>query len=89
MILMLPIAYPLSLILQKILGSEKPNVYSKSRMKKLFEMYERENLLQPSERKILTAALELHEKKAKNVMTPLDQTFMLDIDSVITKDLLK
>jgi len=43
-------------------------------------MYEKEKLLNPSERKILTAALELHEKTAETVMTPLDKAFMLDID---------
>jgi metal transporter CNNM len=58
-------------------------------MKKLFDMYEKENLLNPNEKKILTAALELHEKIAESIMQPLDKVFMLDIDSKITKDLLR
>ncbi len=52
-------------------------------------MYEKEKLLDPSERKILSAALELQEKTAKMVMTPLDKTFMLDIDLVVDRDLLR
>jgi CBS domain containing-hemolysin-like protein len=52
-------------------------------------MYEKEKLLNPSERKILTAALEMHDKNAESIMQPLDKTFMLDIDSKITKELLR
>lgn len=54
-----PISFPISAILDKILGEEESNQYNKSKMKRLFEMYEKEKLLDPSERKILSAALEL------------------------------
>jgi len=37
----------------------------------------------------LTAALELHEKTISEVMMPLDKAFMLDIDLVVDKDLLR
>lgn len=58
-------------------------------MKHLFEMYEKEKLLDPSERKILSAALDLHDKTAESVMTSLDNTFMLDLDLVLDKELLR
>lgn len=58
-------------------------------MKRLFEMYEKEKLLDPAERKILSAALELQEKTAEMVMTPLEKTFMLDIDLVLDRELLR
>jgi len=54
-----PISFPISAILDKILGEEDGEQYNKSKMKRLFEMYEKEKLLDPSERKILSAALEL------------------------------
>ena len=54
-----PISFPISAILDKILGQEDGEQYNKSKMKRLFEMYEKEKLLDPSERKILSAALEL------------------------------
>jgi hypothetical protein len=47
------VAYPIGAILDKILGEEEGVVLSKSRMKKLFEIYERENLLKPSESKFI------------------------------------
>lgn len=66
------LAYPISLLLTKILGEEAADMYSKARMKKLFDMYEEEKLLNPSEKRILTAALEISEKRAVEIMTPLD-----------------
>jgi CBS domain containing-hemolysin-like protein len=48
-------------------------------MSKLFEMYERDNLLNPEERKLLTAALQLRDKMAQQVMTNLEEAYMLDI----------
>jgi CBS domain containing-hemolysin-like protein len=58
-------------------------------MKRLFEMYENEKLLDPQERRILTAALELHERKTLEVMKPLNGAYMLDIDLVVDKELLR
>ena len=46
-------------------------------------------MLDPSERKILSAALELQEKTAESVMTSLEDTFMLDMDLVIDRELLR
>ena len=66
------IAYPISLLLTLILGEEEADVYSKVKMKKLFEMYEEEKLLNPSEKRILTAALEIADKRACDIMKPLD-----------------
>ena len=53
------VAFPISAILDKCLGEEIGNVLSKSKMKRMFEMYEKEKLLTPSETKILSAALEM------------------------------
>ena len=50
-------------------------------MKKMFEIYEKEQKLNSDERKILQAALDLSTKTLKQVMTPIDKVFMLDIKS--------
>ena len=84
-----PISFPLSAILDKLLGEDVGNVYNKARMKKMFELYERENLLDPAERRILTAALDLQDKTAAHAMRKLEEVFMLDIDSVLDKQLLR
>jgi CBS domain containing-hemolysin-like protein len=49
-------------------------------MKKLFEQYEKDKMLNPAERKILSAALELKTKSIGDVMTPISKIFMLDIN---------
>lgn len=84
-----PVSFPVSAILDKVLGEDAGNVYNKSKMKRLFEIYEKEKLLDPSERRILTAALELHDTTIAQVMTPLEKTFKLSIDLKVDKELLR
>lgn len=61
-IILSPFAYPVGVVLDKIFGEEEGNLMSKSHMKKLFEHYERQNILKASERKILIAALDLKNR---------------------------
>ena len=58
-------------------------------MKQLFKIYEDQNLLESHERKILDGALDLRDKQIREVMTPLEKVYMLDIDTLLDKDLLK
>jgi metal transporter CNNM len=53
MFLTCPVSYPISAILDKVLGEEVGNVLSKSQMKRMFEMLEGENVIKSSERKII------------------------------------
>ncbi len=46
-------------------------------------------MIKPSERKMLSAALELKFKKIEQVMTPLDKVFMIDINSNLDEQTLK
>lgn len=45
--------------------------------------------MDPSERRILTAALELRDTTIEQVMTPLEKTFKLSIDLKVDKELLR
>ena len=58
-------------------------------MKKLFAQYETESVLRPFERKMLSAALEIDKKTAEEIMTPLSQCFMLDINTHLDTDLIR
>ncbi|CDW87629.1 metal transporter cnnm2 [Stylonychia lemnae] len=82
-------AYPIGAILDKILGEEAGNVLSKNQMKRMFEQYEKSQLLKPQERKILSAVLELKTKGIGQVMTPIDKAFMIDINANLNQHLLK
>lgn len=48
-----PISFPISAILDKVLGEEVGNILSKNQMKRMFEMLEVENVIKSSERKII------------------------------------
>jgi len=52
-------------------------------MKRMFEMLESENVIKSAERKIITAALELQEKTAEQVMTKIDDVYMLEINTLL------
>lgn len=47
----------------------------------MFEMLEIENVIKSSERKIIQAALDLQEKSAADVMTKIEEVYMLDINT--------
>ena len=83
------ISFPIAAILDKALGHDGGNFLSKNKMKRMFEMYEKEKLLTPSERKIMSTALEMQENAASLVMTDLDKAFMLEIDSLIDQTLMR
>lgn len=85
-LLLYVIAKPIALILDCILGEELGNILSKEQMKKLFEQYEKDQLLNPDERKLMTAALEIQDKKAKTIMTPMNKIYLLDINTKLTEE---
>lgn len=58
-------------------------------MKRMFEMLETENVIKSSERKIIQAALELQEKTAMEVMTPIDEVYMLEINTQLNHAMLR
>lgn len=58
-------------------------------MKRLFEKYEKQKLLNPSERKIMSSALEIRTKRVEDVMTPMSSVFMIDINTNLNKQMLK
>ena len=51
-------------------------------------MYEEEELLDPSEKRILVATLEISDKVAGDIMKPLNDVFMLEIDTKLNKETL-
>ena len=58
-------------------------------MKRMFEMLEVENVIKSQERKIIQAALDLQEKTAFEVMTPIDEVYMLEINTHLDHRMLR
>ena len=89
LLITLPVAYPLSAILDKVLGDEVGNAISRTMLGNIFKQLEEEGVFNKNERKIMQAALELEQKSVKSVMTPIDKVYMLEINTKIDQNSMK
>lgn len=78
-----PLAWPVSKLLDVILGEEIGNVYNRERLKELVTVTRDMNDLDKDEVNIISGALELRKKTVGDVMTHIEDAFMLDIDAVL------
>ena len=73
-------------ILDCVLGAEVGTVYNKTRLMELLKVTEQYNGLEKDEINIVTGALVLKQKSVKDVMTNLDDCFMLPLDAKLDFD---
>ena len=73
-------------ILDCVLGAEVGTVYNKTRLMELLKVTEQYNGLERDEINIVTGALVLKQKSVKDVMTNLDDCFMLPLDAKLDFD---
>ncbi|XP_037958050.1 metal transporter CNNM4 [Teleopsis dalmanni] len=83
MLLTFPLSYPVSRFLDFILGEEIGNVYNRERLKELVKVTTDINDLDKNEVNIISGALELRKKTVADVMTHLDDAFMLSLDAIL------
>jgi metal transporter CNNM len=83
MILTFPMSFPISKVLDWILGEEVGNVYNRDRLRELLKVTEQQLDLVKDEVQIITGALELSKKTVLDVMTKLDDVYMLEYNSVL------
>ncbi|XP_014501493.2 DUF21 domain-containing protein At2g14520-like [Vigna radiata var. radiata] len=85
MLIFFPIAYPLSKLLDWLLGKGHTALLGRAELKTLVHLHADEagkgGELTLHETKIIAGALDLTQKTAKDAMTPLSETFSLDINS--------
>ncbi|XP_071448223.1 unextended protein [Hetaerina americana] len=81
-----PLSFPISKILDKLLGKEIGNVYNRERLKELVKVTNEYNDLENDEVNIIAGALELKKKMVSDVMTKLEDAFMLSIDAILDFD---
>ena len=60
---------------------------TKTKMKKFFDQQLEVGMIDADEERILTAALELEAKEIKDVMLPIEKTYMLEINTVINREI--
>lgn len=83
MMLTFPLSYPISRILDKLLGDEIGNVYDRERLMEYIKVTKTYNKLEDDEMNIISGALGLKTKTVGEVMTRLEDAFMLPINAVL------
>ncbi|KAL6338836.1 hypothetical protein AAG906_023986 [Vitis piasezkii] len=88
-----PVAYPISKLLDRLLGKGHEALFRRAELKTLVDFHGNEagkgGELTRDETTIITGALELTEKTARDAMTPISETFSVDINAKLDRDLMR
>jgi len=91
-ILMLPFSWPISVVLDRVLGDEISGVYTRQGLFHLIKLnvedpeHAKQSGLTTEDAKILGGALTFKDSTVGQVMTPLNRIFALPIDTVLDQD---
>ncbi|XP_047315172.1 DUF21 domain-containing protein At2g14520-like [Impatiens glandulifera] len=84
-----PVAYPISKLLDYLLGHEHKALFRRAELKTLVNLHGNEagkgGELTRDETTIIAGALELSEKTASDAMTPISETFGIDINAKLDR----
>ncbi|XP_018524521.1 metal transporter CNNM4 isoform X2 [Lates calcarifer] len=83
MLLTFPLSWPISKILDCVLGQEIGTVYNREKLVEMLKVTEPYNDLVKEELNMIQGALELRTKTVEDVMTPLSNCFMIHSDAVL------
>ncbi|XP_012235978.1 unextended protein isoform X2 [Linepithema humile] len=83
MLITFPLSYPISKLLDVILGEEIGNVYNRERLKELVKVTNEYNDLEKDEVNIIAGALELRKKTVADVMTRIEDVYMLNYNATL------
>jgi len=86
MILTFPLSWPISKILDKVLGAEIGAVIKKKALLQMLKLTEQENDFEEDEMQMIEGALALSHTEVKTVMTKINSSFLIDVDSVLNFD---
>lgn len=83
MLLTFPLSWPISKILDCVLGQEIGTVYNREKLVEMLKVTEPYNDLVKEELNMIQGALELRTKTVEDVMTPINDCFMIHSDAVL------
>ncbi|KAH6783992.1 CBS domain protein with a domain protein [Perilla frutescens var. hirtella] len=85
LLILLAVSYPVSKVLDWLLGENQPLIFRRAELKTLVDLHRvkagKGGELTDDETTIISGALGMVEKTAKDAMTPLSKAFSLDINS--------
>ncbi|KPM10771.1 CBS and DUF21 domain containinf protein [Sarcoptes scabiei] len=88
MIITFPLSYPISKLLDKILGEEIGAVYDRERLIEYIRITKDYNNLEADEMNIISGAFKFKKISVADVMTPITDVFMLPYDAILNFDTL-
>ncbi|XP_029300317.1 LOW QUALITY PROTEIN: metal transporter CNNM4 [Cottoperca gobio] len=83
MLLTFPVSFPVSKLLDVLLGQEIGTVYNREKLVEMLKVTEPYNDLVKEELNMIQGALELRNKTVEDVMTPIGNCFMIQADAVL------
>ncbi|XP_060764953.1 metal transporter CNNM4 isoform X1 [Neoarius graeffei] len=83
MLLTFPLSFPISKLLDCVLGQEIGTVYNREKLVEMLKVTEPYNDLVKEELNMIQGALELRTKTVEDIMTPLNNCFMIKSDAVL------
>ncbi|KAJ6653218.1 hypothetical protein lerEdw1_010004 [Lerista edwardsae] len=83
MLLTFPLSFPVSKLLDCVLGQEIGTVYNREKLVEMLKVTEPYNDLVKEELNMIQGALELRTKTVEDVMTPLHDCFMINSDAIL------
>lgn len=91
MYLMYPIAYPIAMLLDWILGQDHGTLYKKSGLKTLVNLHHTMGAerLNADEVTIINSVLDLKAKPVKEIMTPIDKVFTLPSNQILDEKMVE
>lgn len=78
-----PLSYPISKILDHCLGAEIGNVYDREKLMEFIRVTKDYNKIEVPEMNIISGALGMRTKTVGEIMTRLEDVFMLPIDTIL------
>jgi len=92
MMLLYVFAKPISLILDWAVGKDSGQIYDRNMMLKLISLHVEEHSaesgLKSEDYDLMAGVIDFDQKRVKDVMTPLEDVFMLEVSTTITADIL-
>lgn len=88
LVILYPVSYPISKVLDYFLGSEIPTVYSRSELMDIISEHEdsEHSNIDADEERILHGALQFSHTRVREVMTPAEQVVMYDENTRINDE---
>lgn len=83
MVLTFPLSYPISRILDCVLGKELGTIYNKRELIEMLRVTDEYNDLEGDEMNIITGALNYGTKTVEEVMTKLKDAFLIPVDAML------